>query len=150
MIKDPGALSATGLLQPNPEGESIVQYPKKEAQRRELAFPQGIAGTPMVRITVQVLEEGAEPQIVKPMLRTGLIGAPGRKMATAAALAQLLGRTEALGMTAVLFMMMKIIIPLLDAVNQTNRGGGLILVFVTICVCKNFLDFLYGLTTLFP
>ena len=75
MIEDQGALNVTGVLHPNPEGGSIVQHPMKEAQKREVALPQGIAGIPMVQITVQVLGEGAEPQIVKLTLRKRLIGA---------------------------------------------------------------------------
>ena len=116
MIEDQGALSAIGVLHPHPEGGSIVQHPMKEAHKREVALPQGIAGTPMVLITVQVLGEGAEAPILKLTLRTGLIGAPQRKTARAAALA------HSLGMTGALFTMTMIITHLLlDAVNQIKQ-----------------------------
>ena len=111
-IEDLGALSATGVLHPHRKGGSIVQHQRKEAHKREAALLQGNADRPMVQITVVVQEEGAEPPIVKLMLRAGLTGALQRKTATAAALA------HCLGMTGAPFTMMMIIMLLLGAVNQ--------------------------------
>lgn len=70
----------------------------------------------MVRAAVQVLGEGAEALMLMLGLRMRLIGALGRKMATAAALA------HPLGMTGALFTMMMIIMSLPDAVYQIKAG----------------------------
>ena len=113
-IEDQGVLSATGVLRPQFEGGSIVQHVMKEAHKRDVAHPQGIADMPMVRITVGVPGGGAELQIVKLMLETGIIRAPQRKMGTAAVLAR------SPKMIGALFMMKKMmrIMHLRDAANQ--------------------------------
>ena len=69
--------------------------------------------------------KGAKAQIMKLMLRTGLIGVPQKKTARVIALAQSQGRIGAR-----FTMMMMIIIGLLDAVNQIKRRRRLVCVEV--------------------
>ncbi|KAE8712124.1 Serine/arginine-rich splicing factor RS2Z32 [Hibiscus syriacus] len=85
-----GALSAIGDLHHLPGGRSVVRCPMKEAHhKRKVAHPQGTvgAGTTMVQITVQVRGEETEAQMVKLVLRTGLIRALQKRKRTARAVA---------------------------------------------------------------
>lgn len=110
------ALSGTGVLHRHLKGESVALHPMRGAHKREVAHPQGIAGSPMGPITVGVPGERAEVLLMMLMGRVpviGVIGALVKKMATVAAL------VLSVGMTGALLMMMKIMV-LQEAASRTK------------------------------
>jgi hypothetical protein len=111
-------LSATGVHHSHLKGGSVALHPMRGAHKREVAHPQGMAGSPMGLITVGVPGKRAEVLLMMLMERRvpriGVIGALVKKMATAAAL------VLSVGMTGALLMMMMRIRVLLEAASQTK------------------------------